>query len=86
MWKFTILKSKLSHLSYIAVEYFPFTIAICVSKYIYDSDVDDSDVFLSLSSTGYMSSIAEWNDALFSLFLLHRVVYNVCGVHPAHYH
>ena len=42
--KFTILKLKLSRLSYTAVEYFPFTIVICISKY--DNAVDDSEVFL----------------------------------------
>ena len=43
--KFTILKLKSSLLSYTAVEYFPFTIVICMSKY--DSVVDNSEVFLS---------------------------------------
>ena len=54
--KLTILKLKSSLLSYTAVEYFRFTIVMHLSKY--DSVVDDSEV-LSLSSTGYMSSIAE---------------------------
>ena len=62
--KFTILKLKSSLLSYTAVEYFPFTIVMRMSKY--DSVVDDSEVFLSLSSTGYMSSIAEWKNLLFN--------------------
>ena len=35
----------------------------------YDSAIDDSDVFLSLSSSGYMSSIAEWNDVLFHIHI-----------------
>ena len=51
--------------SYTAVEYFPFVIVICISKY--DSVVGDSDVFLSLSSSGYMSSMAESNDVLFNV-------------------
>ena len=45
------MKLKSSRLSYTAVEYFPFVIVICISKY--DSVVGDSDVFLSLSSSGY---------------------------------
>ena len=61
--KLTILKLKSSLLSYTAVEYFPFTIVMRMSKY--DSVVDDSEV-LSLSSTGYMSSIAEWKNLLFN--------------------
>ena len=44
-----------------------FTIVICMSKY--DTAIDDSDVFLSLSSSGYMSSIAEWNDVLFHIHI-----------------
>ena len=63
--KFTILKLKLSRLSYTAVDYFPFTIVICISKY--DSAVDDSEVFLNLSSSGYISSIADWNNGLFNV-------------------
>ena len=54
--KFTILKLKSSRLSYTAVEYFPFVIVICISKY--DSVVGD---FLSLSSSWFMSSMAESN-------------------------
>ena len=49
--KFTILKLKSSLLPYTSVEYFPLTIPIFISKY--DSVVDDSVVFLSLSSCGY---------------------------------
>ena len=63
--KFTILKLKSSLLSYTAVEYFPLSIVICMSKY--DSEVDDSEVFLSVSSTGYISSIAKWNNVLFNV-------------------
>ena len=36
-----------------------------VSKY--ESAVDDSEVFFRVSSSGYMSSIAEWNDVLFNV-------------------
>ena len=49
--KFTILKLKLSRLSYTAVEYFPFSIVISISKY--DSWVPHSVVFFSWSSLGY---------------------------------
>ena len=45
--KLTILKLKSSLLSYTAVEYFPFTIVMRLSKY--DSVVDDSEVFLALA-------------------------------------
>ena len=50
--KLAILKLKSSLLSYTAVEYFPFTIVMRMSKY--DSIVDDSEVFLSLSSRVYV--------------------------------
>ena len=53
--KFTILKLKLSRLSYTAVEYFPFSIVISISKY--DSWVPHSVVFFSWSSLGYMSAM-----------------------------
>ena len=46
--KFTI---KLSRLSYTAVEYFPFSIVISISKH--DSWVPHSVVFFSWSSLGY---------------------------------
>ena len=46
--KFTLLKFKLSRLSYTAVEYFPFSIVISISKY--DSWVPHSVVFFSWSS------------------------------------
>ena len=52
MEKFTILKLKLSRLSYTAVEYFPFSIVISISKY--DSWVPHSVVFFSWSSLGYI--------------------------------
>ena len=57
--KFTILKLKLSRLSYTAVEYFPFSIVISISNYKYDSWVPHSVVFFSWSSLGYMSAITE---------------------------
>ena len=63
--KFTILKLKSSLLLYTSVEYLPLTIPIFISKY--DSVVDDSVVFLSLSSSGYMSTTAEWNRSLFNV-------------------
>ena len=55
-----ILKLKLSLLSEMAVQYFPFTIATLKS-----SAVGDSEVFLSLSSLGL--SIVKYNDVLFNV-------------------
>ena len=46
--KFTIVKSKLSRLSYNEVEYFPFSMVTSISRY--DSFVSHSVVFLSWSS------------------------------------
>ena len=48
--KFTLLKLKISRLSYTAVEYFRFSIVISISKY--DSCVPYSVVFSSWSSLG----------------------------------